>query len=232
MATIWQMLAEAVSALPEPFTRQQVLGWFSRHYPEVNPASIGTHLQAATSNAPPSSRGAFARRTPLVTRVAHGAYVRYGGDAIEATLIEANAGDSEVQRAAESVMLGLLAEQLGTPLAPRRLYHPTGARVEIDGAADDLSILAECWAHQGPAKVAQKYKLVNDATKLAWVAGWLTPRPQRLLLCVSDEDAVRHLRGLSWQGQAIAAVGVEIVVVDLPPDVTSSILDAQKRQFR
>ena len=45
-------------------------------------------------------------------------------------------------------------------------------------------MLVECWAHQGPTKVAQKYKLVNDATKLSWIARSL-PRPPRLVLCVS-----------------------------------------------
>lgn len=230
--TIWQMLAEAVGSLPEPFTRQQVIVWFSRHHPDANPASIGTHLQGATSNVSQASRGAFGRRTPLVTRIDHGTYVRYSGIAVPEPMDEASPASSGVQRAAEVVMLATLSDKLGITLAPTRLSHPSAARVEIDGAAPDLSVLVECWAHQGPAKVAQKYKLVNDATKLAWVAGWLLPRPQRLQLCVTDEQAVKHLRGVSWQGQAIAALGVEIVVVDLPTDVISSILDAQQLQFR
>lgn len=230
--TIWEMLTEAVAALPEPFARQQVLAWLHRHYPDANPASIGTHLQGATSNVSAASRGTFARRSPLVTRVGHGLYVRYTGSAVDAPACEPKQADSAVQRAAEAVMLTVLSGQLGVELAPTKLSHPSGARVEIDGAAPDLSVLVECWAHQGPAKVAQKYKLVNDATKLGWVTGWITPRPQRLLLCVSDLRAVQHLRGLSWQGQAIASLGVELVFVDLPADVISSILDAQKLQFR
>lgn len=142
------------------------------------------------------------------------------------------AGSSTEQRDAERIMVELLAERLGVRLAPRRLDHASGARVEVDAAAGDLSVLAECWAHQGPAKVAQKYKLVNDATKLHWVGSWLQPSPSRLLLCVSDEQAVRHLRGRSWQGRAIADMGVEIVVVSLPQSVVDEILDAQKRQYR
>ncbi len=92
-------------------------------------------------------------------------------------------------------------------------------------------MLVECWAHQGPTKVAQKYKLVNDATKLSWIARSL-PRPPRLVLCVSDEAAVKHLRGRSWQGQAIRDLGVEIEVVQLPDDVVASISAAQRRQYR
>lgn len=141
------------------------------------------------------------------------------------------AGSSQEQRNAERVMLEVLASEIGVPLGPRRYLHPSGARVELDGASQDLSVLVECWAHQGPAKVAQKYKLVNDAFKLAWVAKSL-PRPSRLILCVSDEAAVRHLRGRSWQGQAIADAAVEIVVIRLPNEVVTAVKAAQARQFR
>src|SRR3954447_24343214 len=130
------------------------------------------------------------------------------------------------------MMLTVLSGRLGVELSPRRIQHPSGARVELDGADRDLTVLVECWAHQGPAKVAQKYKLMNDATKLGWVAGTLQPRPHRLILCVSDEAAVKHLRGKSWQGQAIASLGVELAVVNLPRHVIEGIERAQKRQFR
>lgn len=175
--TIWEMLAEAVASLPQPFARQQVLAWMHRHCPDANPASIGTHLQGATSNVSAASRGAFARRTPLVTRVGHGMYVRYSGGDVDQLVIEPNAADSGVQRAAEVVMLKVLSDQLGVELTPTRLSHASGARVELDGAAPDLSVLVECWAHRGPAKVAQKYKLVNDATSsVGWPGGLLPDR--------------------------------------------------------
>lgn len=142
------------------------------------------------------------------------------------------AGSSHEQRSAERVMLDLLGERLGTVLSPRRLTHGSGAYVEVDGASPDLRVLVECWAHQGAAKVAQKYKLVNDATKLAWIAKSLEPSPERLILCVSDQLAVAHLRGRSWQGAAIRDLGVEIEVVDLPVGLIETILSAQRRQYR
>lgn len=142
------------------------------------------------------------------------------------------AGSSLEQRSAERVMMGLLGVRLGADLAPRRLTHSSGARVEVDGASADLRFLVECWAHQGPAKVAQQHKLMNDATKLAWIAKSLPVPPERLILCVSDELAVSHLRGRSWRGAAMPDLGVEIEVVSLPDEVTAMILAAQKRQFR
>lgn len=144
----------------------------------------------------------------------------------------AQAGSSHEQRAAEPVMLGLLARRIGVGLAPRRLTSPSGAYIDVDGVSSDGSVLVECWAHQGTAKVAQKYKLVNDAAKLQWAATWLEPPPKRLILCVSDELAVRHLRGRSWQGQAIRAMGVELEVVELPEELAWTLREAQVRQFR
>ena len=140
-------------------------------------------------------------------------------------------GDSTEQRGAEREMLDALGARLGIELNPRRLTWPGGVVTDIDGVAADLSVLAECWAHQGPAKVAQKYKLVNDATKLHW-AGSMVDSVPRKLLCVSDEAAVAHLRGRSWQAAAIRDQGVEIVVVELAESTRAAIAAAQVRQFR
>lgn len=141
-------------------------------------------------------------------------------------------GDSQEQRRAEAHMLAALGKRLGVALAPRRIFHPSGARVEVDGADDGLTILVECWAHQGSAKVAQKNKLVVDATKLNWIANSLDPKPERLILCVSDPAAVGHLSGVSWQAQAIRELGVEIEIVNLDPSIVSALNAAQKRQYR
>ncbi|MDQ7991834.1 MAG: hypothetical protein AAGC63_02235 [Propionicimonas sp.] len=141
-------------------------------------------------------------------------------------------GDSSEQTMAEGRMLVALGKRLGLALSPRRLFHPSGARVEIDGADNNLTVLVECWAHQGPAKVAQKNKLVVDATKLNWIASALDPKPARLILCVSDPAAVGHLSGVSWQAQAIRELGVEIEIVSLEAPVVAALIAAQKRQYR
>lgn len=146
--------------------------------------------------------------------------------------IDTAAGDSQEQRLAEGHMLAALGKRLGLSLAPRRIFHPSGARVEIDGADPELTVLIECWAHQGSAKVAQKNKLVVDATKLNWIAKSLDPTPDRLVLCVSDPAAVGHLSGVSWQAQAIRELGVEIEIVSLDPSLIAALTDAQKRQYR
>ena len=48
--TIWDRLALCVAQLDEPFRASEMVGWFRRHYPGVNEASLGAHIQSATSN--------------------------------------------------------------------------------------------------------------------------------------------------------------------------------------
>jgi len=93
--------------------------------------------------------GPDGRIVNTITRTASGAVV----DSDRSCSAVVSAGSTHEQRAAESVMLGILGDALGVILSSRRIDHSSGARVEVDGANADLTILVECWAHQGPAKV-------------------------------------------------------------------------------
>lgn len=141
------------------------------------------------------------------------------------------AGDSSEQRLAERAMLDALGERLCLSLQPRRITRAGNTRVEVDGADDALTVLVECWAHQGPAKAAQKYKLINDAVKLHWIGQGMAT-PPRKILCVSDAAAVAHLHGRSWHGQALRHFGIEIEVVTLPSEMRAAVASAQTRRFR
>jgi hypothetical protein len=75
--TVWAMLEECVGQLDEPFRRSEIIGWFRRHYPDVNEATLAAHIQAATTNATNRARNnALGTRAPLLRRVDHGLYVR------------------------------------------------------------------------------------------------------------------------------------------------------------
>jgi hypothetical protein len=75
--TVWSMLEECVSQLDEPFRRSEIMGWFRRHHPEVNEATLGAHIQAATANATNRAQNnALGARPPLLRRIDHGLYVR------------------------------------------------------------------------------------------------------------------------------------------------------------
>ncbi len=140
-------------------------------------------------------------------------------------------GDSQAQRDAESVMVAILADKLGIPLAPRRVDLGEGRRVEIDAVDAEHSVLCEAWAHQGAPKSAQRNKVLTDAFKLAFTARMLGGSP-RLILLLSDEAAAAPFRGRSWYAAALETFGVEVHVVDLPADVREKVQEAQVKQFR
>jgi hypothetical protein len=142
------------------------------------------------------------------------------------------AGDSREQRHAERVMLELLGERLGVVLKPRRIVLEDGIRVEVDGADDELSVLVEAWAHQGPPKPAQKHKVLSDVLKLLHVAATVPTTP-RLVLCLCDPDAAHHFTSArSWAARALHNFAIEVSMVELPPDVKAAVVAAQRRQYR
>jgi hypothetical protein len=69
-----------VEHLSNPFRASEIVGWFRLHYPDVKEQSLRAHIQGATSNASAESRGMLANKQPLITRIEHGLYRRYGGD--------------------------------------------------------------------------------------------------------------------------------------------------------
>jgi len=145
----------------------------------------------------------------------------------------APAGDSGEQRAAERVMLDLLGARLGRELNPATITVPSGERVEVDGADEGRAVLAECWAHQGPPKSAQRHKVLADAFKLAWIATTIYPRPQ-LILCLSDPLAAAPFlpSARSWAARALQDHGITVSVVSLPGNLRQHLLEAQRRQYR
>ena len=75
--TVWALLAECAGQLDEPFRRSEIMGWFRRHHPEVNEATLAAHIQAATANAVNRAQNnALGSRPPLLRRVDRGLYAR------------------------------------------------------------------------------------------------------------------------------------------------------------
>ena len=48
LPTIRELLAEAASVLPEPFSRAQLITWINARRPEVAVTSIAHHIQLAS----------------------------------------------------------------------------------------------------------------------------------------------------------------------------------------
>ena len=142
------------------------------------------------------------------------------------------AGDSAEQRAAEVVMLEALGNEVGAVLMKRRFRPVQGTWTEVDGVCDDPPMLVEVWAHQGPPRPAQKAKVMTDAAKMVWVEAEFFPRGARKMLLLADPAAAAHFRGASWMAAALAHFGIEVRVVDLPPNHLEAVQIAQVRQVR
>ena len=215
----WSELADVVGSLPESAGNHRA--WWSGDRPHVR-AWRGAGFTLSGVN--------LGKSVTFVRTSAGSVAEPPAGSVVEPERVPQ--GTLSEQRRVEALMLALLGQRRAIELMPRRLTSPSGAYIDVDGVTADGSVLVECWAHRGPAKVAQKYKLVNDAAKLHWASSWLSPSPAELLLCVGDEMAVKHLRGKSWQGEAIRELGVKIEVVQLEDDDVAALIRAQQRQFR
>ena len=140
-------------------------------------------------------------------------------------------GSSHIQQAAESVMIGLLGEQLGATLTSGHLQLEDGVVVQVDGVSLDPPILVEAWARQGKPHGAQLHKIASDALKLSAAGPAIGPRT-RLILLFADEQAAAPFRPGSWRGSAIRRLGIDVLLVEIPTELRNQITEAQRRQYR
>lgn len=141
-------------------------------------------------------------------------------------------GDSAVQRAAEGLILERVGKQIRVTLRPRIFGLRGGARITVDGVSADPPTLVEAWAHIGAPKPAQKNKVMTDALKLLWIRNTLLPDARCILALADKASAAPFLSSRTWMGFCLRDLGMEVLIVDLPPDVRVSVMEAQKRQYR
>jgi|SRR5271165_4981941 len=108
-----------------------------------------------------------------------------------------------VQLAAQAVMLQKFGETLGMKLAPNQiLLDDISLQIDGYGETDKEIVLAECWAHIGKAKVAQKHKIAADVLKLSLACSGIRKlHPEKIVTCYlvfADEDAADVIRSSSW----------------------------------
>jgi hypothetical protein len=150
---------------------------------------------------------------------------------INASEVEVRVGDSRVQREVEPLMIAWLSNQLGVWLEPRRFDFGGGSHILVDGACADPSVLCEAWAHQGPPKSAQKFKVMNDAMKMV-AAGRLLGESSRMILLFADHMAARPFVSGTWRAEALSDIGIEVMVASLDDSVRARIRAAQADQYR
>jgi hypothetical protein len=135
--------------------------------------------------------------------------------------------DSSEQRRAEPLILEQVSAHVGKALAKRVVTLPGGARVEIDGVAEDDSVFAEVFAHLGALKGGQRHKPGADALKLITLARQYPNA--RIIIAFADAVAARYLTGSGWRAEAMRTWNVEVFVATLDDAVRDGIHAAQLR---
>lgn len=134
--------------------------------------------------------------------------------------------DSKVQKEAEAIVLAGVSEQLGVPITQKVRLELDDAKVELDGANADESVLVEVFARIGKLKGAQLHKISTDTLKLVALA---ETRPDaRLILAFADQDAADSVVG--WRAAVLARHEIEKLVVELSEEQRQLILGAQADQ--
>lgn len=137
--------------------------------------------------------------------------------------------DSKVQRDAEIIIRGLVAERLGVGLDAARLRLSPTTSVQVDAASDDEQILVEIFARQGALKGGQVKKVTQDAFKLLTLQ---RDRPNaRLYLAFASVEAAAYATNpKGWITEALRVWGIEVLVIDVPDETRTALLAAQARQ--
>lgn len=143
--------------------------------------------------------------------------------------------NSLTQRQAEAIVLDRLNANRPLKLQPKRLrLHDR--TFTVDGYADqgDEVEIVEIWAHVGPAKAAQKNKVLADTLKLATLTRLIQQdRPTARVECsvvFVDDAAAQVLRNQSWGALAAELLGVRTDVIAISDELRQMILAAQRTQ--
>ena len=150
--TVWALLEECTGQLDEPFRRSEIVGWFRRHHPEVNEATLGAHIQAATENAANrAANNSLGARPALLRRIEHGLYMRADPIRDRAGTAAEEPPRGHSGSTADIILIGCVRTKLPTPAPAAELFHSPlfagGAATPPQAAAPGTSSVPStaCW---------------------------------------------------------------------------------------
>ena len=171
LPTIWELVAEAAGALPEPFNRVALINWVSARRPDVGIASIATHIQFATANSGSAGHNPFASRTPLLLRVDRGLYERYRGPAAET-----DGADAPPREAPARVVLVASSGAHGSaPVPVATLFQSPGfatARAHAERSGLPWFVLSAKHGLLDPGDVVSPYDVQIDERSASYRSAW------------------------------------------------------------
>ena len=142
-----------------------------------------------------------------------------------------HSGDSSEQQSAEGWLLQRMSQGLEVRLREHRIQQDSGRYPELDGFCESPPYLCEIWAHVGPPKPAQKYKVMKDTLKFLCARQHLGGNA-RCILIFGDAEAAAHFQGASWMAECLTDLGIEVHVMQMPPGLTEQVSEAQEREKR
>lgn len=141
-----------------------------------------------------------------------------------------SAGNSKEQRDAERWLLKRLSEEVETDLRSKNIKLDE-SWMELDAFSEDPPVLGEIWAHIGSPKSAQKNKVMKDAIRLLFADKILECESRRILLFACPE-AAKPFKENTWMAQCLSELGIEVKIIEPPPEIREMIREAQERQYR
>jgi hypothetical protein len=135
-----------------------------------------------------------------------------------------HSSDSSEQKIAEKPILMALEAMLGI-----RFDESSDFGIELavkpDAVSSPNKIVVEVYARIGAVKGAQLHKIKGDILKLAFIGQRLGVEWKKIL-CFASKEAASYASGATWVAEAARAFGVEVLVVDIPEDIRTSIVTA------
>jgi hypothetical protein len=178
--TVWSLLEECAGELSEPFRRSEIIGWFRRHHPEVNEATLAAHIQSATANAANRAQNnPLGTRPPLLHRVDHGSYVRAARQpepAVHGTVLASDPDPAAVSSPVASVILiGCVKTKHATASAAAQLFAGPlfeGRRRYVASTRLPWYILSAKFGLLAPEDVIGPYDVYLADQGLAYRRAW------------------------------------------------------------
>jgi hypothetical protein len=168
LPTIWELLDEASSTLPEPFSRAALINWISARRPDVGVSSISAHIQFATDNAGGHASGPFAGREPLLHRVDRGRYLRHRPAGAENVVRES-------PPSGRIVLVGSSGAMAGTPRPAGELFESPGfvaARDQAIRSGDRWFVLSARHGLLDPGDVVAPFHEQMGDRSLGYRTAW------------------------------------------------------------
>jgi hypothetical protein len=113
-------------------------------------------------------------------------------------------------------------------LEPGKISITDRVTIEVDAATADRLVVVEAYARQGKLKGAQPKKIAQDILKLALLKQQPGRERTAAIIAFASQEAHHSISG--WLRQAAKVFDIDLVVVDIDPELRQQILEAQRRQ--